>query len=267
MGRGSSVHPRADSPRTVPPTPSEGSRRSSGTSDWMFAHLAVRYERFNHVASLGQRPRLAPLRALGARPVPADTGNAGARHRMRHRRVRPSRRPPLPHGGRGRVRFHPRDGRAGAGPGPPPRAVRPSRTSGRRTRWASPSADEAFDLVTNAFVARNLRDLPSAFRELRRVLKPGGVLVTLEISEHGPGVRTGLSTRTSTRVVPLLRTGGRERGAVPLPARVAARIPPEGRGPAADAGERLSALDGADLFARDRHGVPRGGGTAPPQSR
>ncbi|MCI4373715.1 MAG: ubiquinone/menaquinone biosynthesis methyltransferase, partial [Thermoplasmata archaeon] len=46
-----------------------------------------------------------------------------------------------------------------------------------------PFADGSFDLVTNAFLARNLSDLPKGLAEMRRVLRPGGVLMTLEITE------------------------------------------------------------------------------------
>ncbi|HYK93701.1 MAG TPA: ubiquinone/menaquinone biosynthesis methyltransferase [Thermoplasmata archaeon] len=46
-----------------------------------------------------------------------------------------------------------------------------------------PFAAGAFDVVLSAFVVRNLPRLPDAFREMRRVLKPGGTLLTLEITE------------------------------------------------------------------------------------
>lgn len=53
----------------------------------------------------------------------------------------------------------------------------------RATALKLPFADGAFDVVTNAFLARNLSDLSVAFREVRRVLRPGGVFLTLEITE------------------------------------------------------------------------------------
>lgn len=46
-----------------------------------------------------------------------------------------------------------------------------------------PFEDAAFDAATAAFGVRNFEDLPAGFRELRRVLKPGGRLVVLELSE------------------------------------------------------------------------------------
>ena len=39
-----------------------------------------------------------------------------------------------------------------------------------------------FDRVTNAFLLRNLSDLDLGLREMRRVLTPGGLLVSLEIT-------------------------------------------------------------------------------------
>jgi demethylmenaquinone methyltransferase/2-methoxy-6-polyprenyl-1,4-benzoquinol methylase len=46
-----------------------------------------------------------------------------------------------------------------------------------------PFADHSFDLVLSGFVARNLPNLPQAFAEFRRVLRPGGTVLTLEITE------------------------------------------------------------------------------------
>jgi demethylmenaquinone methyltransferase/2-methoxy-6-polyprenyl-1,4-benzoquinol methylase len=45
-----------------------------------------------------------------------------------------------------------------------------------------PFADESFDAVTIAFGVRNLTDRPANFREVWRVLKPGGRYVILEMS-------------------------------------------------------------------------------------
>jgi ubiquinone/menaquinone biosynthesis methyltransferase len=43
-----------------------------------------------------------------------------------------------------------------------------------------PYADRAFDGAFSAFCVRNLRDLPAAMAELRRVIRPGGAAVILE---------------------------------------------------------------------------------------
>jgi demethylmenaquinone methyltransferase / 2-methoxy-6-polyprenyl-1,4-benzoquinol methylase len=67
-----------------------------------------------------------------------------------------------------------------------------------------PFADAAFDVAGSAFVARNLSDLSAAFRELRRVLRDGGTLLTLEVSEPAsPSVRSLFHSHFD-RVVPML---------------------------------------------------------------
>lgn len=67
-----------------------------------------------------------------------------------------------------------------------------------------PFADAAFDLVSSAFVLRNFADLGTALEESRRVLRPGGVLLTLEITEPiSPAVRR-LFHAYFDRVVPAL---------------------------------------------------------------
>jgi demethylmenaquinone methyltransferase/2-methoxy-6-polyprenyl-1,4-benzoquinol methylase len=45
---------------------------------------------------------------------------------------------------------------------------------------ALPFHDEAFDLVTTGYGLRNVTDLPGAISEVRRVLRPGGVLLSLD---------------------------------------------------------------------------------------
>jgi len=74
-----------------------------------------------------------------------------------------------------------------------------------------PFPDGTFDVATSAFVARNLKSLPGAFGELRRVLRPGGSLLTLEISEPTAPAVGRLFHAHFDRAVPLLgRAFGRE---------------------------------------------------------
>jgi demethylmenaquinone methyltransferase/2-methoxy-6-polyprenyl-1,4-benzoquinol methylase len=47
---------------------------------------------------------------------------------------------------------------------------------------ALPFGDEAFDVVTTGYGLRNVPDIPGAIAEMRRVLKPGGVLVSLDFN-------------------------------------------------------------------------------------
>jgi demethylmenaquinone methyltransferase / 2-methoxy-6-polyprenyl-1,4-benzoquinol methylase len=74
-----------------------------------------------------------------------------------------------------------------------------------------PFPDGAFDLAASAFVARNLVDLAAAFRELRRVLRPEGALLTLEVSEPASPTVRRLFHAHFDHAVPLLgRAFGRE---------------------------------------------------------
>ena len=52
---------------------------------------------------------------------------------------------------------------------------------------ALPFRDDLFDMLSMGFALRHVPDLEAAFREYRRVLKPGGRLVLLEVSRpHSP---------------------------------------------------------------------------------
>lgn len=51
---------------------------------------------------------------------------------------------------------------------------------------ALPVPDASFDAATIGFGLRNLSDFEAAFRELRRVVRPGGRVVCLELSEPRP---------------------------------------------------------------------------------
>jgi len=82
--------------------------------------------------------------------------------------------------------------------------------TGVRFEWADalrlPYDDGRFDAVTVGFGVRNLSDLDAGLGELRRVLRPGGRLVILEITQP---TKPPLSTFYSLwfdRVVPILGT-------------------------------------------------------------
>ena len=53
---------------------------------------------------------------------------------------------------------------------------------------ALPFPDASFDLVTCGFGLRNFPDLPQALREMRRVLRPGGRALSLEVSRPTNGL-------------------------------------------------------------------------------
>ena len=68
---------------------------------------------------------------------------------------------------------------------------------------ALPFADETFDAATVGFGVRNVEDLELGLRELRRVLRPGGRLAILEITQPRGALRPFYSLWFD-RVVPQL---------------------------------------------------------------
>jgi len=65
-------------------------------------------------------------------------------------------------------------------------------------------ADNTFDACCSAFVVRNLADLRGGFAEMRRVVKPGGRVVCLEISHPRNRLFGALFHLYFERLVPLL---------------------------------------------------------------
>jgi ubiquinone/menaquinone biosynthesis C-methylase UbiE len=69
-----------------------------------------------------------------------------------------------------------------------------------------PFEDDSFDLVFGHAVLHHLPDLPGAFREFRRVLRPGGMVAFCgEPSRHGDRI-SALPKRGARAVAPLWRT-------------------------------------------------------------
>lgn len=67
-----------------------------------------------------------------------------------------------------------------------------------------PFADNTFDCATTGFAMRNVVDIEAAFREMVRVLKPGGRVVCLEVG-HPRGILTRLGHAVYTRgMIPVL---------------------------------------------------------------
>ncbi|MGI0071554.1 MAG: ubiquinone/menaquinone biosynthesis methyltransferase [Thermoplasmata archaeon] len=146
----------------------------------MFTHIAQRYEWFDHVASMGNdllwRPRalwdLDRFRPTGPVERILDLGcGTGELTRLAAHHFPAARVVGL-------------DFTAAM------LAVARRRTGvsarvgyGRGTAMRLPFRDGVFDLATNAFLARNLANLDTALAEMRRVLRPGGVLLVLEITE------------------------------------------------------------------------------------
>ena len=169
----------------------------------MFASIATEYEWFNHLSTFGQdylwRPRaLWALDRFGHRPL-ARALDIGAGTGEFARAV--ARRYPAAHvvatdftGAMLSVARRRHD--------PPP--LRARLDFGRANALALPFADASFDLVTNAFVLRNLSDLAAGFAEMRRVLRPGGALLALDVTEPGDPRVGRLFHAYFDRVVPMM---------------------------------------------------------------
>ena len=65
-----------------------------------------------------------------------------------------------------------------------------------------PFADGSFDVVTNAFVLRNLVHLPLVFQELARVLRPGGRVVCLDMTPVPAGIFSMVFGLYFNRIMP-----------------------------------------------------------------
>lgn len=170
----------------------------------MFTHIAERYEWFDHVASLGNdylwRPRALwdlDRFANGARVARALDLGCGtgelARQVARHCSGAHVLAVDFTRAMLVKARAAGRRRREGG-----------RLDYGQATALRLPFADRSFDLVTNAFVARNLADLPLALSEMYRVLRPGGVLLTLEITEPESAIVGRLFHAYFDRVVPAL---------------------------------------------------------------
>jgi demethylmenaquinone methyltransferase / 2-methoxy-6-polyprenyl-1,4-benzoquinol methylase len=80
-----------------------------------------------------------------------------------------------------------------------------------------PFESESFDLLSMGYALRHVADLHATFREYRRVLKPGGKMLVLEITPPRSRLSFRLLKFYLGRVVPLIaRLGGGGRGAQQL---------------------------------------------------
>ena len=67
-----------------------------------------------------------------------------------------------------------------------------------------PFSDNSFDIAVSAFVLRNLVDIDQGFREMRRVLKPGGVMGVLEFGMPSASCLAPLYRWYFLRILPKL---------------------------------------------------------------
>ncbi len=67
-----------------------------------------------------------------------------------------------------------------------------------------PFPDDSFVGATAGFSLRNMPDVPSAIREMARVVAPGGRVTTLELTPMPPGIASSMGRFYFHRVVPLM---------------------------------------------------------------
>ena len=67
-----------------------------------------------------------------------------------------------------------------------------------------PFDDASFDAATIAFGLRNLADFEAGFRELARVVRPGGRVVCLELSQPQPPLWNAIYRAVFRRLAPLV---------------------------------------------------------------
>ena len=67
-----------------------------------------------------------------------------------------------------------------------------------------PFRDKSFDIVVSAFVLRNLADIDRGFREMRRVLRPGGLMGVLDFGMPRFPILAGLYRLYFLKVLPKL---------------------------------------------------------------
>lgn len=151
-----------------------------GTNQAMFERVARRYDRLNRLMSLGrdQAWRRELVAEVAPRPIDlaldigAGTADLALALAGRARLVvAADLTPGMLQAASPKLATHPR------GPW-----VRPVLADALRL----PFPDETFDCVVSGFVLRNLVDLPAAFAEWLRVLKPGGRVGAVEMT-HPPG--------------------------------------------------------------------------------
>jgi demethylmenaquinone methyltransferase/2-methoxy-6-polyprenyl-1,4-benzoquinol methylase len=85
-----------------------------------------------------------------------------------------------------------------------------AKPGGARIGWcqsdalALPFPDAAFDAVTSGYLMRNVIDVPAAFREQVRVVKPGGRVICLDTSPPPRGPLRPLIMFHFKVIIPLL---------------------------------------------------------------
>ena len=154
-------------------------RRTPGTVQTMFRRIVPRYDLLNLLMSLGmdgrwRRVAAAAARSRGASVLDLGTGTGDLA-----------------------LELHRQDAARVVGADFAPEmlaaATRKAQAASDGIVWVLtdalhlPFADGTFDCLTNAFLLRNLADLPAGLAEMVRVLRPGGRLVCLDMTQPPSG--------------------------------------------------------------------------------
>ena len=136
-----------------------------------------------------------------------------------------------------------------------------------------PFPDRTFDACTSAFLLRNAVDLPQALREMKRVVKPGGQVVSMEITHPQTPVFKQLFHLYFYKLVPVIGgiIAGDPKAYSYLPNSLS-RFPPALPAEEADRGHRLPRRVLQIVGARDdgrarRHGLAARSGDLAPRRR
>ncbi len=195
IGAHNTVRAMREQEHSGQPAADDRRRERSRQIQTMFGRIVPRYDRMNRLMSFGMDVgwrRLAADAAdpRGMRVLDLGTGTGDLAHELVRR-------------GAASV--------VGADFSPAMLAVATGRYAGSPTyRWLAadghrlPFADASFDRLTNGFLLRNLVDLPAAFREMARVIRPGGRLVCLDMTPPPPGMFSALYRLYFNRIMPPL---------------------------------------------------------------
>jgi demethylmenaquinone methyltransferase/2-methoxy-6-polyprenyl-1,4-benzoquinol methylase len=162
----------------------------------MFSRIAGRYDLMNTIMSLGQDAmwRRVTVRAANVRPGDLALDVATGTGRIAQELARAGARAV---GADFTVAMMQRGRESGVGGAEDVYFV-------GADALALPFADGTFDSVTTGFAMRNVTDIEEAFREMYRVVRPGGRVVCLEVGRPRSAITRALHAVYTRRVVPLL---------------------------------------------------------------